>query len=132
MDRTVGPPDDAPREEQILHDAERDRFEVLRGPDTIAVLQYEDTPAGAAPDGSDGAGDRSDRSVPTVRDLRSTIVSPDAGGQGVGSRLVRAVLDDARAQGLSVTATCWFARGWIDRHPDYQDLLAAGTEGETR
>ena len=45
-------------------------------------------------------------------------------GHGVGSALARAALDDVRADGRrKVIARCPFIRGWIDRHPDYQDLL---------
>ncbi|MFC4033727.1 GNAT family N-acetyltransferase [Streptomyces polygonati] len=43
-------------------------------------------------------------------------------GHGVGSSLARGALDDARAQGLRVVAVCPFFTGWIERHPDYQDL----------
>ena len=45
-------------------------------------------------------------------------------GQGVGSALARFALDDVRAQGTHrVVPRCPFIKGWIDRHPDYQDLL---------
>ena len=44
-------------------------------------------------------------------------------GQGVGSRLVRAALDSVRDEGLQVVAQCPFVRTWIERHPDYADLL---------
>ena len=45
-------------------------------------------------------------------------------GQGVGSALARGALDDVRADGRrKVIARCPFIKGWIDRHPDYQDLL---------
>jgi predicted GNAT family acetyltransferase len=45
-------------------------------------------------------------------------------GHGVGSTLARAALDDVRADGRrKVIARCPFIRAWIDRHPDYQDLL---------
>ena len=44
-------------------------------------------------------------------------------GQGVGGTLARAALDDVRSRGLAVRADCPFIRGWIQRHPDYQDLL---------
>lgn len=44
---------------------------------------------------------------------------PDAlEGQGVGSRLVRAALDDARESNLIVVPMCPFARAWLERHPD--------------
>ena len=54
-----------------------------------------------------------------------TEVDPDAGQDGLGSTLVRAALDDVRARGGSVVPQCSFGRGWIERHPDYADLVAA-------
>ncbi|GAA3951643.1 GNAT family N-acetyltransferase [Actinomadura viridis] len=45
-------------------------------------------------------------------------------GQGVGSALARGALDDVRAKGLAVVPLCPFIKGWIDKHPDYQDLVA--------
>jgi predicted GNAT family acetyltransferase len=54
-----------------------------------------------------------------------TEVDPDAGQDGLGSTLVRAALDDVRSRGGSVVAQCSFVRGWIQRHPDYADLVAA-------
>ena len=53
-----------------------------------------------------------------------TEVDPDAGQDGVGSRLVRAALDDVRSKGGSVVPQCPFVRGWIERHRDYADLVA--------
>ncbi len=45
-------------------------------------------------------------------------------GMGVGSALARVGLDDVRAEGTrKVLALCPFIAEWIDRHPDYQDLL---------
>jgi hypothetical protein len=44
-------------------------------------------------------------------------------GQGVGSALAKHALDDARARRLRVIPRCPFIKSWIDRHPDYQDLL---------
>ena len=45
-------------------------------------------------------------------------------GKGVGSALARSALDGVRADGRrKVVARCSFIKGWIDRHPDYQDLL---------
>ena len=47
-------------------------------------------------------------------------------GQGLGGRLARGALDDVRAAGdIEVVALCPFIAAWIDKHPDYQDLLAA-------
>jgi predicted GNAT family acetyltransferase len=45
-------------------------------------------------------------------------------GQGVGSALARGALDAVRADGTrQVLPRCPFIRGWIDKHPDYQDLV---------
>jgi predicted GNAT family acetyltransferase len=54
-----------------------------------------------------------------------TVVDEDFEGRGVGSALARAALDDVRREGSAkVVAQCSFIAGWIDKHPDYQDLLA--------
>lgn len=45
-------------------------------------------------------------------------------GQGHASTLARSALDDARARGLSVVAACPYVAAWVDKHPDYADLLA--------
>ena len=43
-------------------------------------------------------------------------------GRGIGSSLIRGVLDTARSQGLKVNALCPFAKAYIERHPEYADL----------
>ena len=54
-----------------------------------------------------------------------TEVDPDAEGSGVGGTLVRGALDDVRAHGRQAVPRCSFVRAWIDRHPDYADLVDA-------
>ncbi|WP_067437443.1 GNAT family N-acetyltransferase [Nocardioides jensenii] len=45
-------------------------------------------------------------------------------GQGVGGALARQALDAVRAEGgLRVVPLCPFIKSWIEKHPDYQDLL---------
>jgi len=58
-----------------------------------------------------------------VTDFVHTETDSDSGVPKVGSTLVRAALDDVRAHGGRVIATCPFVRGWIDRHQEYADLL---------
>ncbi len=53
-----------------------------------------------------------------------TEVDQDSEHSGLGSTLVRAALDDVRAHGRTVVPRCSFVRGWIERHPDYADLVA--------
>jgi uncharacterized protein len=44
-------------------------------------------------------------------------------GQGVGSVMVRQMLDLIQADGeLKVTVLCPFVNAWLRRHPEYQDL----------
>lgn len=52
-----------------------------------------------------------------------TVVSPGHRGRGVGSALARTALDDARRRGLKVRPTCRYLSAWIDRHPEYGDLV---------
>ena len=54
-------------------------------------------------------------------------VDDDSGHSGLGSTLVRAALDDVRSRGGTVVPSCSFVRGWIERHPGYRDLVAAGS-----
>ena len=44
-------------------------------------------------------------------------------GHGVGGRLVKAVLDEARDRGLRVVPRCPFVASYIKEHPEYQDLV---------
>lgn len=57
-----------------------------------------------------------------------TVVHDAFEGQGVGSAMARFALDDVRAgtdgAGRRVVAKCSFMAGWIDKHPEYADLLA--------
>ncbi|WP_448640846.1 GNAT family N-acetyltransferase [Geodermatophilus sp. URMC 63] len=52
-----------------------------------------------------------------------TEIDPGAEGSGLGGKLVRAALDDVREKGGRVVARCSFVRGWIERHPEYGDLV---------
>jgi predicted GNAT family acetyltransferase len=44
-------------------------------------------------------------------------------GQGIGSRLVRELLDRARAEGLKVVPRCPFVAAYMARHREYDDLV---------
>jgi predicted GNAT family acetyltransferase len=52
-----------------------------------------------------------------------TEVDDDSDHKGLGSSLVRGALDDVRSRGGSVVPMCSFVRGWIERHPEYSDLV---------
>jgi predicted GNAT family acetyltransferase len=52
-----------------------------------------------------------------------TEVPPELGGKGIGSKLIKGALDQVRAEGLKVIAQCPFVKAYIEKHPDYADLL---------
>ena len=39
-------------------------------------------------------------------------------GKGIGGRLVRAAVDDARDNNLLLVPLCPFAKAWLERHPE--------------
>jgi predicted GNAT family acetyltransferase len=50
-------------------------------------------------------------------------------GRGLASQLIRGALADVRSQGLKVIPLCAFVAGYIERHPEEQDLLATNAPG---
>ena len=56
--------------------------------------------------------------------IEHTEVPESLEGQGLASRIVSAALDYARTQNLQVLPICPFAKSFIGRHREYQDLLA--------
>lgn len=64
-----------------------------------------------------------------LEDGRITFTHTEVGsafeGKGVGSALATSALEDVRATGgLTVLPLCPFIKGWIGRHPEFQDLVA--------
>jgi len=53
-----------------------------------------------------------------------TFVPPELKGRGPGQALVLRAIEDARKGGYKVAATCPFASAQIDKHPEWQDVLA--------
>jgi predicted GNAT family acetyltransferase len=51
--------------------------------------------------------------------LLHTEVDREAKGQGIGSKLVAAALEDVRDRGLSTRVVCPFVRAFLRRHPEY-------------
>jgi predicted GNAT family acetyltransferase len=56
--------------------------------------------------------------------LVHTEVPETLSGRGIGSAIARAVLDDARAHGRRVVPECEFVASYIERHPEYANLVA--------
>ena len=58
--------------------------------------------------------------------LVHTEVPEAMSGKGVGSKLVRGTLDVLRSEGMKVVPRCEFVAAYIERHPEYRDLLDDG------
>lgn len=91
---------------EVKHNQAASRFEI-RLEDQRAVLDYQR------------------RGATLV--LTHTGVPPAFEGRGVGSALVRAGLEYARAHGLTVVPTCSFVAAYVRRHPEYQDVAPTRT-----
>lgn len=88
---------------EVTNNTDRSRYEIL----------LDGKPAGFAEYRLDGQ-----RTVFT-----HTEIDPAFEGKGLGSLLAKAALDDVRAAGRSVVPLCPFIKGYIDRHPEYKDLV---------
>ncbi len=55
--------------------------------------------------------------------LRSAAVYPEFRHQGVATELIRRVLDDLRNHGRTVTNMCPIVRTFIEKHPEYAELV---------
>jgi hypothetical protein len=53
-----------------------------------------------------------------------TGVPPAYQGQGLAAQLVRAGLQWARAEGLQVIPACSYVQLYLQRHPEWQNLVA--------
>ncbi len=52
-----------------------------------------------------------------------TVVKPEFEGRGVGSRLAKFALDDARSRGLRIVPVCPFIRAYLKRHAEFADIV---------
>lgn len=57
-------------------------------------------------------------------DYCHTIVPKELGGRGLGSQLVKFALDYAQNEQKKIIASCSFVANYMDKHPEYQSLLA--------
>lgn len=56
--------------------------------------------------------------------LIHTYVPPALEGQGIASQMARFALEAARARGDKVVPLCPYVAAYIQRHPEYQSLVA--------
>lgn len=55
--------------------------------------------------------------------MEHTVVDESRQEKGLGSQLVAFALDDVRSAGRRVVPQCPFVRAYVDRHPEYADLV---------
>lgn len=55
--------------------------------------------------------------------LTHTSVPRELSGRGIANHLAKKALEHARANNLRVVPQCTFMAGFIERHPEYQDLV---------
>jgi uncharacterized protein len=99
------PENEIPEKEMTVTDnADARRYELHVGNDLAAFLQYH------------------------LNGTRLVLIHTETleafAGHGVGSHLVKTVLDEARDRGLRVVSRCPFVARYIEEHPEYQDLVA--------
>ncbi|HEY3737132.1 MAG TPA: GNAT family N-acetyltransferase [Jatrophihabitans sp.] len=56
--------------------------------------------------------------------LPHTEIDEKFGGRGLGTTLVRLALDDIRARGDRIVPVCPLVKRFIEKNPDYADLVA--------
>lgn len=88
------------------HDEASHRYRLLRDGTVVSYADYQVTDDGR------------------TLVFHHTLTEPEHRGRGYAGELVGRALDDVRASGRSVVATCWYVAGFIDTHPEYKDLLA--------
>jgi predicted GNAT family acetyltransferase len=59
-----------------------------------------------------------------ILELDHTFVPPAARGGGIASQLTEHALRYARSQACKVIPSCPYVARYIERHPEYRDLLA--------
>ena len=89
---------------EFVDNAESSRFELRAGDEVVGFLDYR----------------LRDDHIPMVH----TEVDPALRGRGVGEAVVRHALEAARSGGVQVIPTCPFVKKFIERHPEYRDVVA--------
>lgn len=86
----------------IEHNENRQRFETTIE-DRVSIIDYE----------LDGK----------HLSLTHVVVPKLLEGRGIAGELTQTALDWARAEGYRVIPVCPYVQTWLNRHPEYQDLL---------
>jgi len=91
-----------------------------------ANLSIKDNPARSRYEafiGSELAGWSEYESEPGRVVFTHTVVRSKFEGRGIGSRLAKTVIEDARDRGLRITPICPFVRAYLRRHRDNDSIV---------
>jgi uncharacterized protein len=97
-DRPGDPVEAEPHELEVVDRPEESRYELRHGPRLVGIAAYS----------------RNGNLIAFTH----TEVDAACEGRGFGSRLVRAALEDAQSQGLSILPLCSFVAAYVQRHPE--------------
>lgn len=89
---------------EVADNPDEQRYEARVGAEVIGFVVYRESPGRLT--------------------LVHTEVDAEFEGEGIGSRLVSGALDDIRGRGLEIVPLCPFVRAYLQRHPEYADLVA--------
>jgi predicted GNAT family acetyltransferase len=89
---------------EVFHNVTQQRFE-LRVGDVLCVIDY--------------------RRSPEKLVIYHTEVPQPFERRGLAARMTRAALDFARSQSLQVEPRCPYTASFMQKHPEYSDLLAS-------
>ncbi len=56
-------------------------------------------------------------------DINHTFVDGSLRGQGVADKLLTELAQELRSKNKKAVATCSYAVGWFEKHPEYEDLV---------
>lgn len=87
----------------VVDNGEKLRYEARVGSEVAGFIAYDTEPGSIT--------------------LIHTEVYPEFEGKGIASQLAAGTLDDIRRRGLAVVPVCNFVRGYLERHPEYADLV---------
>lgn len=96
---------DTPTDIEVHNQEDRSRYELVLDGEVVGIADYHE---------------RGDALV-----FPHTEIDPRHRGKGLGAVLVRAAMDDVRAQGRTVVPTCWFVSDFLDANPAYAELRAS-------
>jgi predicted GNAT family acetyltransferase len=88
---------------EVADAPERDRYELSIGGELVGFTAY--------------------RTRPGLIAFIHTEIEERLQGRGLGDRLIRFALEDARARGLAVLPFCPFVKAFIERHRQFETLV---------